>query len=121
MGVRAHAAKSGRFWQDGLCAALWLAALAALVGAAGWGLARAGWRRPPIPTMRQVVVPRGGTLWGVAATCAAPGQDPRAVAREIRRINGLGPGRVLHPGARLLVPDYRAGAARLAHRPQDES
>lgn len=99
------------------CIALWAAALAiCAVAGARWMQAPGGGEC--IPTLRKVSVPRGGTLWGLARVCSAPGQDPRAVAAEIRRVNHLRPGRTLQPGTRLLVPDYRQGATQLAQNSQ---
>lgn len=111
---------SRRRWADGLCAALWIAALAAL--AAGGVTSAAGvWaRHERIPALRPVVLQPGSTLWGLAVRCCAPGQDPRAVAREIRRLNRLQRGQVVHPGMRILVPDYATGAPRLAQNTQEE-
>ncbi|MGI5274590.1 LysM peptidoglycan-binding domain-containing protein [Nonomuraea sp. CA-218870] len=50
-----------------------------------------------------VQVREGDTLWSVAAAVAHPGEDPAAVVREIRRLNGL-TGSLLRSGTRLYVP-----------------
>ena len=108
-----------RRWADGLCAALWAMALVVLIVGAGAGAVRQARRQDPVPSLRRVVVPRGGTLWGLAMRCRLPGQDPRAVAAEIRSLNRLGRARTLHPGTQLVVPDYRSGADRLARNPHE--
>lgn len=103
---------------DNVCLTLWGAAVGAVVvGGAVLG-ARVAARRSPIPEMRVVRLGPGGTVWGLARCYAAPGQDLRAVAREILNLNRLQPGAVLHPGTRLRVPDYSSGGLRLARNSQ---
>lgn len=109
-----------RVWRR--CAAganllLWIGAVCALVVAGVTGILRACAPRP-VPTVREVTVSRGGTLWGLAMRYRRAGQDPRALAVEIRTLNGLRPDQTIHPGMRLLVPDYTAGAAHVAQNVQ---
>jgi hypothetical protein len=107
--------KAQRRWRDAACAVLWIGALALVVLGGVLGLGRAMQRsRAETPALREVVLPAGGTLWGLAIRYGAPSQDPRAVAAQIRRLNGIRPGQTLHPGTRLLVPDYAGGATELA-------
>lgn len=54
------------------------------------------------PQVEQTTVMPGETLWGVA-TRIAPGQDPRPVIEQIRRLNDL-PGAHLRAGQQLLLP-----------------
>ncbi|NLC58122.1 MAG: hypothetical protein GX774_14920 [Armatimonadetes bacterium] len=105
-----------RAWQrylDTACVLLWAGAALAVVAVAGLGLLRLR-AKPPVPTVREVALPAGGTIWSLAVRYRASGQDPRAVAAEIRTLNRLRPGQILLPGTRLLVPDYQSGATRLA-------
>ena len=76
-------------WADGVCVLLWAAAALVMVGGAACGIR--GWltRQSPVPTMRRVEVPEGGTLWNLARECRAPGQDVRALAAEIRSLNKI--------------------------------
>jgi Tfp pilus assembly protein FimV len=79
-------------------------ALAALLFAA-FSLGRVGAEgstsSAPAPSVSTTVVP-GETLWSVAKRIA-PGQDPRPVVEEIRRINSL-PDAGLRAGQQLLLP-----------------
>ncbi|HHX40410.1 MAG TPA: LysM peptidoglycan-binding domain-containing protein [Armatimonadetes bacterium] len=113
--------RARRQWRDAACAVLWIGALALVMLGGVLGLGRAIQRsRMETPALREVVLPAGGTLWGLAKRYGVPGQDPRAAAAQIRRLNGIRPGQTLHPGTRLLVPDYASGATELAqnsHRP----
>lgn len=102
---------------DGANVLLWIGVVCALAAAGVTGIRRACAPRP-VPTMREVTVPPGGTLWGLAVRYRQEGQDPRALAIEIRALNGLRPDQTIHPGMRLLVPDYSAGAARVAQNVQ---
>jgi LysM repeat protein len=52
--------------------------------------------------VEQVTVLPGDTLWAVASRLA-PGQDPRPVVEQIRRLNDL-PGGGLQAGQQLLLP-----------------
>ncbi len=54
------------------------------------------------PQVRTVTVAPGETLWGIA-TRIAPGQDPRPVVDQLRRLNDL-PGADLRAGQQLLLP-----------------
>ena len=56
----------------------------------------------PSPQLEQTVVQPGETLWGVA-TRIAPGQDPRPVVDQIRRLNDLETSG-LQVGQQLLLP-----------------
>ena len=49
-----------------------------------------------------VTVQPGESLWGIAERIA-PGQDPRGVVEQIRRLNEL-PGSALQAGQQLLLP-----------------
>ncbi|HEX9890961.1 MAG TPA: LysM peptidoglycan-binding domain-containing protein [Actinomycetota bacterium] len=51
----------------------------------------------------RVVVRAGDTLWGIAASLAGPGRDPRPVVHALRRANGL-PTSDLAPGQVLVLP-----------------
>lgn len=112
--------RSGRRWLDAVCVALWIGALALVTVGAAFGVGRAvRHTQRLVPALREVALPPGGTLWGLALRYGAPGQDPRAVAAQIRRLNGIEPGQTLHPGTRLLVPDYARGATELAQNSQE--
>lgn len=50
-----------------------------------------------------VIVEKGDTLWTIAAAIS-PGDDPTAVAEEIKRLNGL-ESSLIRPGGRLYLPD----------------
>ena len=56
----------------------------------------------PSPSLEQTVVQPGETLWGVASRIA-PGQDPRPVVEQIRRLNDLETA-TLQVGQQLLLP-----------------
>jgi hypothetical protein len=56
----------------------------------------------PRVQLEQTTVLPGDTLWGVAKRLA-PGQDPRPVVDQIRRLNGLS-GAELQAGQQLLLP-----------------
>jgi hypothetical protein len=57
------------------------------------------------PELQQTTVQPGETLWGVASRIA-PGQDPRPVIDQIRRLNDL-PDASLRAGQQLLLPARR--------------
>lgn len=50
------------------------------------------------------VVAEGDTLWGIARGIVGDEGDPRPVVHDLRELNGLGPGSVLLPGVRLVLP-----------------
>jgi hypothetical protein len=56
----------------------------------------------PAAQLETTTVQPGETLWGVAKRLA-PGQDPRPVVEQIRRINAL-PDAGLRAGQQLLLP-----------------
>lgn len=56
----------------------------------------------PQPTLTQVTVRPGDTLWSIARA-VAPGHDPRKVVEQLQRLNGL-PGGGLQAGQQLLLP-----------------
>lgn len=63
---------------------------------------------PPVPEpsrarVERVVVLPGDTLWGIAATRAAPGDDVRDLVADIVEINAL-PGSGVAVGQELSVP-----------------
>lgn len=57
---------------------------------------------PPRAQLEQTTVAPGDTLWAVAQRIA-PGQDPRPVVDQIRRLNDLSGGS-LQAGQQLLLP-----------------
>jgi LysM domain len=78
----------------------------AIALAAGVGLSAqsAGAEAPgaPQPVETHVVAP-GETLWQIAGSVAAPGEDLRDVVAELVDLNGLG-GADLQAGQEILVP-----------------
>lgn len=78
----------------------------ALLLVAGWALrptgAAAGGGEPAVP-VDVVTVAAGETLWGIASSIAAPGQDVRDVVDRLIVLNGLD-GSGLRAGQQLLVP-----------------
>jgi hypothetical protein len=50
-----------------------------------------------------VKVEYGDSLWTIARRHGDPERDVRALVAEIRRTNGVDPGR-LQPGSRIVVP-----------------
>ncbi len=79
--------------------ALLLVALPLVLGA------RAAQAEPPasVPQVEQHVVAPGETLWRIAATIAAPGDDIRDVVDGLVRLNAL-PDSSLLAGQTVLVP-----------------
>lgn len=79
---------------------------AAVLVAAGVGLSAqsAGADGPgaATPVETHVVAP-GETLWQIASSVAAPGEDVRVVVDELVELNGLG-GAGLQAGQQILVP-----------------
>ena len=74
--------------------------LAALPAAGGWyGNGSAVEERPPLV----VEVRYGDSLWTIARRHGDPRRDVRAVVAEIRRANGVDPGK-LRPGSLLVIP-----------------
>lgn len=65
-------------------------------------LAAAGPAAPALP-VHAVTVSAGETLWGLAASVTAPGEDVRDVLDRIVELNGLSDSTV-RPGQQLLVP-----------------
>jgi nucleoid-associated protein YgaU len=51
----------------------------------------------------EVVVQSGDTLWGIASTASAPGEDVRETIARIMELNGLSSS-TIRPGQRLVVP-----------------
>jgi hypothetical protein len=80
-----------------LAVGLLLAAIS--VGRAG---SQAATDTQPGPSLQQTTVQQGETLWAVAQRIA-PGNDPREVVAQIRRINHL-PSSALRVGQQLLLP-----------------
>lgn len=79
-----------------------LAALAVTLGA----LSAAGGRELGRPEERPALLVRvsyGDSLWTIAREHGDPNQDVRAVAAEMRRVNGVDPGK-LRPGSVLVIP-----------------
>jgi Tfp pilus assembly protein FimV len=79
-----------------------LVALAATPGAlfaAGGREAAPAERTPPLV----VTVEYGDSLWTIARKHGDPERDVRALVAEIRRANGVDPGR-LQPGSEIVVP-----------------
>lgn len=94
---RTHLTRRGRLVLVSLLALLLFAAFS--VGRSG---AEGATSATPVHGVEQTVVQPGETLWGVA-TRIAPGQDPRPVIDQIRRLNELEtPG--LQAGQQLLLP-----------------
>lgn len=75
---------------------------AVVAGAGLAGLATADATTPAAPEPVAVVVEPGETLWSLARR-VAPGQDPRPVVEQLRRLNGM-EGAGLAAGQRLLLP-----------------
>lgn len=71
---------------------------------AAFGLGRSGAEgsTSTAPELRTVVVAPGDTLWGVASELV-PGEDPRPVVEQIRRLNDLSGGG-LRAGQQLVLP-----------------
>ncbi len=79
-----------------------LAALAATLGA----LSAAGGRELGTPEERPallVKVSYGDSLWTIAREHGDPRRDVREMVAEIRRANGVDPGK-LRPGSALVIP-----------------
>ena len=57
----------------------------------------------PDPPTSQHVVQTGDTLWAVAKSSTAPGQDVRRTVHDIMALNGLSDA-VIHPGQVLIIP-----------------
>ena len=79
-----------------------LAALAATLGA----LSAAGGRELGKPEERPALLVRvsyGDSLWTIAREHGDPSRDVREVVAEIRRVNGVDPGK-LRPGSVLVIP-----------------
>ena len=68
-----------------------------LIGGAG-----ADAETPPVPPIEHVVR-SGDTLWAVAATHTAPGDDVRVMVEAIKRATGIQDS-ALRPGQVLLIP-----------------
>jgi hypothetical protein len=66
------------------------------------GQAQGADEAPTPPSYGQTTVHSGETLWSVARR-VAPGQDPRQVVSQIRKINKI-EGSVVQVGQQLLVP-----------------
>ncbi|MFG1942559.1 LysM peptidoglycan-binding domain-containing protein [Nonomuraea sp. NPDC048826] len=79
--------------------------------AAGYAQAE---RPPSTAGLPWVQVREGDTLWSIAEAVAHPGEDPTAVVKEIRRLNGL-TGSLIRSGTRLHVP---GGAVTPLHQGQ---
>lgn len=79
-----------------------VALVVGLLGAVSAQSAVAGGPAEPQPVVTRTVVP-GDTLWEIAATVAAPGEDLRIVVAELRDLNGLSGGD-LRVGQQLLLP-----------------
>lgn len=82
---------------------LTLVALVVALGATLSGQrAEAGAPAPALPVQTHTVV-AGETLWSVAGSIAAPGQDVRDVVDTLTELNGLS-GSTIEAGQLLLVP-----------------
>lgn len=82
---------------------VWALAVA-VAGGVGLSAQSAGADAPGAATPVQThVVGAGETLWGIAATVAAPGEDLRDVVDELVELNGLGDAG-LQAGQQILVP-----------------
>ncbi|MBX9244694.1 LysM peptidoglycan-binding domain-containing protein [Actinotalea ferrariae] len=82
---------------------VWALALA-VAGGVGLSAQSAGADAPGTATPVQThVVGAGETLWGIAATVAAPGEDLRDVVDELVELNGLGDAG-LQAGQQILLP-----------------
>ncbi len=57
---------------------------------------------PPQPTIEYVVA-AGDTLWSVASSHVAPGDDVRPLVAEIKDLSGI-TSSALHPGQVLRIP-----------------
>jgi LysM repeat protein len=57
----------------------------------------------PAPAPVEYVVESGDTLWEIASSVAAPGQDVRRVVADIKRLSGVEAGPIF-PGQMLLIP-----------------
>lgn len=78
-----------------------LALVAALFGALASGRAMAGQPPEAISVVTRTVAP-GETLWDIARSYTAPGQDVREVVDALTDLNGLTGG--LRAGQELLIP-----------------
>lgn len=81
-----------------------LTLVALLLGAflSGRSASHASGSPEPQPTLTQVTVQPGDTLWSIARH-VAPRRDPREVVEHLQRLNGL-PGGGLQAGQQLLLP-----------------
>lgn len=85
-----------------LAAVLMLALLLLAAFSLGRTVAEGSTAAAAPPRLEEVVVQPGDTLWAVAQRIA-PGQDPRPVVDQIRRLNQL-PSAQLQAGQQLLLP-----------------
>ncbi|MCL2454348.1 MAG: LysM peptidoglycan-binding domain-containing protein [Micrococcales bacterium] len=70
-----------------------------------WFGARAAQAEGPLtaPQVERHVVEPGDTLWQIASSVAAPGEDVRDVVRQLVRLNNL-PGSGLLAGQVIVIP-----------------
>lgn len=94
---RVHLTTRGR-----LLALLALSALLLTAFAFGRSVSEAAVAPQARPSLGQVTVQPGDTLWGLARQ-TAPGQDPREVVAQLRRLNHL-ESAGLQAGQQLLLP-----------------
>ncbi|MDN5559392.1 MAG: LysM peptidoglycan-binding domain-containing protein [Ruaniaceae bacterium] len=89
-GVRAHTVRQPiRLTARGIRMVRAVATLLALAASIGIGAGLGVALRPAAGEVSTVVVESGQSLWSIAATAAAPGQDVRDVVAEIVSLNGL--------------------------------